>query len=91
MNSTKTTIDAMRDSRVRSACPQVGRVLLAGTWGAIKGSSVSKGSTVSAATLVDVRVSGDAYVPAFGFGGFDDTVIATATDVVFQPFGEPPV
>jgi hypothetical protein len=85
MNSTKTTIDAMHDSRVRSACPQVGRVLLAGTWGA------DKGSSVSAATLVDVRVSGVAYVPAFGFGGFDDTVIATATDVVFQPFGEPPV
>ena len=82
MNSTTNTIDAMRDSRVRSACPQVGRVLLAGTWVAVKGSSVS------AATLVDVRVSGDAYIPAFGFGG------ATATqpvDVVFQPFGEPPV
>jgi hypothetical protein len=86
MNSTKTTIDAMHDSRVRSACPQVGRVLLAGAWGA------DQGSSVSAATLVDVRVSGDAYVPAVGFGGFDRTAIATQpVDVVFQPFGEPPV
>ena len=82
MNSTMKTIDAMHDSRVRSACPQVGRVLLAGTWVAVKGSSVS------AATLVDVRVSGDAYVPAFGFGG---AIATQPVDVLFQPFGEPPV
>ena len=82
MNSTTKTIDAMHDSRVRSACPQVGRVLLAGAWGA------DQGSSVSAATLVDVRVSGDAFVPALGFGG---AIATQPVDVAFQPFGEPPV
>jgi hypothetical protein len=82
MNSSMKTIDAMHDSRVRSARPQVGRVLLAGTWVA------AKGSGVSTASLVDARVSGDAYVPAFGFGG---AIATQPVDVVFQPFGEPPV
>jgi hypothetical protein len=40
MDSTTMTIDAMHDSRVRSVCPQVGRVLLAGPRDAVKGSSV---------------------------------------------------
>ena len=82
MNSTMTTIDAMHASRVRSVRPQVGRVLLAGAW--VEG----KGSSVSAATLADVRVSGDAYVPAFGFGG---AIATQPVDVESQPFGEPPV
>ena len=85
MNSTMNTIDAMRDSRVRSACPQAGQVLLAGTWGAVQGSSVS------AATLVDARVGGYAHVPAFGIGDFGGAGIASTPDVSFQPFGEPPV
>ena len=83
MKSTTMTIDAMQDSRVRSVRPQVGRVLLAGTWGAVKGSSVP------AAGLVDVRTRDGAYVPAFG--GFGGTAIATQSmDVSFHPFGEPP-
>jgi len=85
VNSTMNTIDAMHDSRVRSARPQVGQGLLAVTWGAVQGSSVS------AATLVDARVGGYAHVPAFGVGDFGGAGIASTPDVSFQPFGEPPV
>ena len=75
MNNSTMTIDAKDISRVRSVCPQVGRVLLAGTREWIQGTTVP--STVIALT--------DA--PTSHVGGFG----ADAKDLEFRPFGEPPV
>jgi|SwirhisoilCB3_FD_contig_51_2778268_length_352_multi_2_in_0_out_0_1 hypothetical protein len=75
MNSSTMTIDAMDISRVRSVCPQVGRVLLAGTREWIQGTTVP----ASALALTDA--------PTSVVGGFG----ADAKDLEFRPFGEPPV
>jgi hypothetical protein len=79
------TIDATHMSRVRSVCPEVGRVLLAGSRGWVQGTTVFQTSSVPApiATLVIA----DAPVPtSYVGGGFGAT-----KDLEFRPFGEPPV
>jgi hypothetical protein len=73
------TIDATHMSRVRSVCPEVGRVLLAANRG------WAQGTTVPAPTAT--RVITDAPVPTFYVGGFG----ASTKDLEFRPFGEPPV
>jgi hypothetical protein len=83
MESITMTIDAKHMSRVRSVCPEAGRVLLAGSRGWVQGTAVS-------AVVRDARVITDAPAPTFFVTGFG----ATATqpnDVAFHPFGEPPV
>ena len=72
------TIDATHMSRVRSVCPEVGRVLLAGSRGWVQGTTVP--------APIATRVLTDAQVPAFYVGGFGAT-----KDLEFRPFGEPPV
>ena len=73
------TIDATHMSRVRSVCPEVGHVLLAGSRG------WAQGTTVPAP--IAARVITDAPVPTSYVGGFG----ATTKDLAFRPFGEPPV
>ena len=75
------TIDAMSTSRVRSACPEAGHILLAGNrdW--------AQGTTVSSPV---VRVIADArafQAPTYVGGGFG----GTTKDLEFHPFGAPPV
>ena len=72
------TIDATHMSRVRSVCPEVGRVLLAASRGAVQGTTVP--------APIATRVLTDAPVPAFYVGGFGVT-----KDLAFRPFGDPPV
>jgi hypothetical protein len=88
MENITMTIDATLASRVRSVCPEAGRVLLAGNRGWVQGTTVSADATVSADTTVSAaRVQGDVQAaPAF-VGGFG----ATISDLEFRPFGEPPV
>jgi hypothetical protein len=78
------TIDATHMSRVRSVCPEVGRVLLAGNRGWVQGTTVPMASAVPAP--IASRVITDAPVPTFYVGGFGAT-----KDLEFRPFGEPPV
>ena len=73
------TIDATHMSRVRSVCPEVGLVLLAGSRGWVQGTTVP--------APIAARVITDAPVPTFYVGGFG----ATTKDLEFRPFGEPPV
>jgi hypothetical protein len=73
------TIDATHMSRVRSVCPEVGRVLLAGSRGWVQGATVP--------APIASRVVTDAPVPTSYVGGFG----ATTKDLAFRPFGEPPV
>ena len=73
------TIDATHMSRVRSVCPEVGRVLLAGSCGWVQGTTVP--------APITARVITDAPVPTSYVGGFG----ATTKDLAFRPFGEPPV
>ena len=76
MENITMTIDATHMSRVRSVCPEVGRVLLAGNRGWVNGTTVSSAL---------VPMIADAQVPTYvdGFG--------TTKDLAFRPFGEPPV
>ncbi|QGN58102.1 hypothetical protein [Nostocoides sp. HKS02] len=76
MENTTMTIDATHLSRVRSVCPEAGRVLLAGNRGWVNGTTVSSAL---------VPMIADAQVPTYvdGFG--------TTKDLAFRPFGEPPV
>ena len=78
------TIDATHMSRVRSVCPEVGQILLAGNRGWVQGTTVSQTSSVPAP--IATRVLTDAPVPTFYVGGFGAT-----KDLAFRPFGEPPV
>jgi hypothetical protein len=91
MENITMTIDATHMSRVRSVCPEVGRVLLAGNRGWAQGTAVSSTSTVSTTSTVPApiasRVITDAPVPTSYVGGFG----ATTKDLEFRPFGEPPV
>ncbi|SDO61604.1 hypothetical protein SAMN04489867_0160 [Pedococcus dokdonensis] len=77
MENITMTIDATHMSRVRSVCPEAGRVLLAGSRGWAQGTTVP----APIATLVIA----DAQVPTY-VGGFGAT-----KDLAFRPFGEPPV
>jgi len=77
MENITMTIDASGMSRVRSVCPEAGRVLLAGTRSWIQGTAVP----ASVAVITDVQG------PTFSVGGFG----ADAKDLEFRPFGEPPV
>ena len=72
------TIDATHMSRVRSVCPEVGRVLLAGNRGWVQGTTVP--------APIATRVITDAPVPTSYVGGFGAT-----KDLAFRPVGEPPV
>ena len=72
------TIDATHMSRVRSVCPEVGRVLLAGSRGWVQGTTVP--------APIATRVITDAPAPTFYVGGF-----GAIKDLEFRPFGEPPV
>jgi hypothetical protein len=72
------TIDATHMSRVRSVCPEVGRVLLAGSRGSVQGTTVP--------APVATRVIADAPLQTSYVGGFGAT-----KDLEFRPFGEPPV
>lgn len=91
MENMTTTIDAMRDARVRPACPQAGPSLLPATreW--------TRGWTVSASVVVDARALHVPAVPAPLAGTFriDGTGFGAPThktmDVVYLPTGEPPV
>ena len=75
MENITMTTDATHLSRVRSVCPQVGRVLLAGNRGWVQG------------TTVPASVIADAFAPTYVVDGFG----ATTKDLEFRPFGEPPV
>jgi hypothetical protein len=77
MENITMTIDATHMSRVRSVCPEAGRVLLAGAQGWIQGTTVP----------APVSVITDAPAPTFYVDGFG----AGAKDLEFRPFGEPPV
>jgi hypothetical protein len=84
MENITMTIDATQTSRVRSACPQVGRVLLASTRGWVQGTTVPA-DTVPA-DRVPASVIADAQAPTYVVGGFGAT-----NELEFRPFGEPPV
>ena len=73
------TIDATHMSRVRSVCPEVGLVLLAGSRGWVQGTTVP--------APIAAQVTTDAPVPTFYVGGFG----ATTKDLESRPFGDPPV
>ncbi len=75
MENITMTIDAKPMSRVRSVCPEAGRIVLAGNRG------WAQGTTVPAAGVL-TAVQAPAYVD-----GFD----AITRDLAFRPFGEPPV
>ncbi|WP_270888401.1 hypothetical protein [Pedococcus sp. 5OH_020] len=78
MESSTMTIDAKHGIRVRSACPEAGRVLLAGARGSVQGTTVS----APVATGVNTTVSAPTYVGGFG---------APIQDLAFRTYGEPPV
>ena len=78
MENITMTIDATHMSRVRSVCPEVGQILLAGSRGWVQGTTVP--------APIAPRVLTDAPVPTFYVGGFGAT-----KDLAFRPFGEPPV
>ena len=78
MENTTMTIDATHTSRVRSVCPEVGQILLAGN------RDRAQGTTVPATVLA--RVTNDALAPTFVVDGF-----GAPKDLAFPPFGEPPV
>lgn len=78
MENITMTIDATHMSRVRSVCPEAGRVLLAGSRGWVQGTTVPAPITTSVITDAPVPTS---YVGAFG----------ATNDLEFRPFGEPPV
>ena len=80
MENITMTIDATHQSRVRSVCPEAGRVLLAGTRGWVQGSAVSAPMTTSVVTVATEN-------PAIRVGYFG----ATIDDLAFRTFGEPPV
>ena len=81
MENITMTIDATHMSRVRSVCPEVGRVLLAGSRGWVQGTTVP--APVATTVIADAPVQ-TSYVG--GFGGF-----GAIKDLEFRPFGEPPV
>lgn len=83
MENITMTIDATHMSRVRSVCPEPGRVLLAGSRGWVRGTTVSR--TIAGSAPVATLVIADAQVPTY-VGGF-----GVAKDLAFRPFGEPPV
>jgi hypothetical protein len=78
MENITMTIDATHMSRVRSVCPEVGRILLAGNRGWVNGTTVP--------APIASRVLTDAPAPTFHVGDFGAT-----KDLAFRPFGEPPV
>ena len=84
MENITMTTDATHLSRVRPACPEVGRDLLVGTRGWV---SQLTGTTVPAA--VAFCASSDVQAPVGYIGGFDAT--PSTKDRAFRPFGEPPV
>ena len=89
MESITMTIDAKHLSRVRSVCPEAGRVLLAGSRGWVQGTAVPAAVVRDALVITDAQAP-TFYAPTFNVTGFG----ATATqpiDVAFHPFGEPPV
>ena len=86
MKNTTMTIDATHLSRVRSVCPEAGRVLLAGTRGPVNGATVLNGATVPNAAY-GVPMIADAQAPTSFFGGFG----VTTKDLAFRSLGEPPV
>ena len=77
MDNITMTIDATAVSRVRSVCPEAGRVLLASNRGWVQGTTVPASVAVITANQA----------PTFYVGGFG----AGAKDLEFRPFGEPPV
>jgi hypothetical protein len=79
MENITMTIDATQTSRVRSACPQVGRVLLASTRGWVQGTTVP--ASVRASVIADAQAP--TYVVGRRFGA--------TNELEFRPFGEPPV
>ena len=78
MEKTTMTTDATHMSRVRSACPEAGRVLLAGAQGWLQGTAVSASVVIT-----------DAPAPTFYVAGLGART--ARNDFVFRPFGEPPV
>jgi hypothetical protein len=81
MESITMTTDAKRMSRVRSVCPEVGQILLAGTRGWVRGTTVP-------AAVATARVITDAPAPTFYVDGFGATELM---DVAYLRTGEPPV
>jgi hypothetical protein len=86
MKNTTMTIDATHTSRVRSVCPEAGRVLLAGTRGPVNGTTVLNATTVPSAAY-GVPMIADAQAPMSFFGGFG----VITKDLAFRSLGEPPV
>jgi hypothetical protein len=78
MENITMTIDATHMSRVRSVCPEAGRVLLAGTRGWLQGTAVSASVVIT-----------DAPAPTFVVDGLGAG--NAPKDFQFRPFGEPPV
>ena len=78
MKNTTMRIDATHKSRVRSVCPEAGRVLLAGTRGPVNVTSVP---------FYGVPMTADAQAPTSFFGGFG----VITKDLAFRSLGEPPV
>lgn len=78
MEKTTMTIDATHMSRVRSVCPEAGRVVLAGAQGWVQGTAVSASVVIT-----------DAPAPTFYVDGLGAGI--ARKDFVFRPFGEPPV
>jgi hypothetical protein len=78
MENTTMTIDATYMSRVRSVCPEAGRVLLAGAQGWIQGTAVPASVVLT-----------DGPAPTFHVDGLGAGI--ARKDFVFRPFGEPPV
>ena len=81
MENITMTIDATHMSRVRSVCPEVARVVLAGRGPVVQGTAVS--------ASIAVRANADVQAPVGYIGGFDAT--PSTKDLAFRPFGEPPV
>ena len=80
MKNTTMTIDATHTSRVRSVCPEAGRVLLAGTRGPVNGTTVPS-------AVYGVPMIADAQAPTSFVGGFG----VITQDLAFRSLGEPPV
>lgn len=78
MENITMTIDATYQSRVRSVCPEAGRVVLAGVKGWVDGTAVS----IAPRSLSNAPVDPACTVQ-------DD--FGTTKDLAFPPFGEPPV
>jgi hypothetical protein len=90
MESITMTFDAMQQNRVRSACAEAGRILLAGTRVWTKGTTVSS-AVVSGARVVPAAPGAPAFYAGIGFGAPTTAQHTNRMDVAHLRTGEPPV